>query len=164
MTLFPSLLSFFKQRACEMCCTENRRQALPKASFSCFTRSERFLQTSSLILYRRRPLAKRQTFSMNQKAVTPLASACQNSLTFTGSMPDSQLVSESVQRSRRSVRGWGSSKIEKTSLSKLWFLSRDSNEVRASNPLSLFFFFFCWSHYKSTSKESPPLTICCIVS
>lgn len=162
--LFPSLLSASKHWVCEMCCTENWRQVLPKAFVSCSTRSKCFPKTSSFILlYWRCPLARWQTFSVNQKAQIPVASASQNSLTFPGSMLDSQLVSESDQRSKRSVKGWGSCKVQKSSLSKLWFLSRDSNEAKAGNSLSRSL--FCCSHYKkSTSKESPPLTICRIVS
>lgn len=54
---------------------------------------------------------------------------------------------------------------QKTSLSKLWFLSRDSHEAKGRQfSLLLSIFFSCCSHYKSTSKGSPPLTICCIVS
>lgn len=161
MTLFPCLLSFSKQRACEMCCTENRRQVLPKASFSCFTRSERFLQTSSLILlYRRRPLARRQTFSMNQKAVTPLALACQNSLTFTGSMPDSRVGIWVSSEESEECPGVGEQNRENLAFKALISFKRFKwSKGRQFSP-----FLFCCSHYKSTSKESPPLTICCIVS
>lgn len=112
--------SITKQQVYEMCCTENRRRVPPKASSSCFTRCKCFLQTSGFVLLeRRRPLAKRQTFSMNQEAVTPLASWCQNSLIFSGSTLESRSVCESVQRSRRSVRGWGSCKIQKNTLLNL---------------------------------------------
>lgn len=125
-----SLWNVLHQETEDKCC-------LKRLSYVSWGAGASFKTPSLILLYRRRPLAKRQTFSVNQKAVTPLALVCQNSLTLTGSMPDSRLVSDSLQRCRKRVRGWRSCGIQKTPLSKLWFLSRDSNEVKAD--ISLFF-------------------------
>lgn len=84
--------------------------------------------------------ANTKTPSVNQKAVAPLASACQNSLTFPGSTPDSQLVSESVRRSRGSVRGWGAANTENLAFKAL--ISFKRSKWSKGSRFSLFFFFF----------------------
>lgn len=103
-----------------------------------------------------------------QKAVTLLASRCQNGLIFPGSMLDSRLVYDSVQRSW-SVWGWvgwwGGGWVQNTEKRAFKALiSFKGFKFRQAFLFSFFFFPFCCSHYKSTSKGSPPLTICCIVS
>lgn len=60
--------------------------------------------------------------------------------------------------------GVGELQIQKTSLSKLWFLSRDPNEVKAGNSLSSFFLFLLQSLQEHIKGISSSLTICCIVS
>lgn len=168
---FPACYPF-PNRVCEMCSAKNRRQVPPTATFSCSTSN--WVLPSNIKPHSSSPkaftlffffLAKWQTASVNQKAVTPAASACQSSLKFPGSILGCQwLASESVQRSMSWV-GWaGTAQNRKPHFQSFDFFQEIRMKQKAGNSLSFFYFFSCCSHYKSTSKRSPPLTICCIVS
>lgn len=111
--------------------------------------TECFLQTSSFILHHQRHsrffsfLAKWQTASVNQKAVTPAASARQSSLKFPGSILGSQwLASESVQRSVSGVGRAGTARNRKPHFQSFDFFQEIRMKQKAGNSLSFFYFFY----------------------
>lgn len=145
---FPACYPF-PNRVCEMCSAKNRRQVPPTATFWCST-SNRVLP-SNIKLHSSSPkaftlfflLAKWQTASVNQKAVTPAASARQSSLKFPGSILGSQwLASESVQRSVSGVGRAGTARNRKPHFQSFDFFQEIRMKQKAGNSLSFFYFFF----------------------
>lgn len=167
---FPACYPF-PNRVCEMCSAKNRRQVPPTATFSCSTSN--WVLPSNIKPHSSSPKAFTLFFfgkmtnglcESKGRDTSGLGMSKQFEISWVN--PWLPVVGIWVSSEEHEWGGvsWDCTK-QKTSLSKLWFLSRDSHEAKGRQfSLLLLFFFSCCSHYKSTSKGSPPLTICCIVS
>lgn len=161
---FPACYPF-PNRVCEMCSAKNRRQVPPTATFSCSTSNwvlpsniKPHSSSPKAFTLDKRPLWIKRPWHQRPRHVKAVWNFLGQSLAASG---------WHLSQFRGAWVGWGELGLHKTenlTFKALISFKRFAWSKRQAilSPSSIFF--SCCSHYKSTSKRSPPLTICCIVS